>query len=114
MNPTTERIFHDRTQAGHLLAERLMKYADDPAALVLGLPRGGVPVASEVARQLRLPLDVLVVRKMGVPCQQELAMGAIAPDGVCVLNDELVELLGIESDTINEVRRQEQAELLRR
>jgi len=73
-----------------------------------------VPVASEVARQLGAALDVLVVRKLGVPCQEELAMGAIAPDGVCVLNDDLIDRLGIESDAIGAVRLQQEKELQRR
>jgi len=73
-----------------------------------------VPVASEVARQLGAALDVLVVRKLGVPCQEELAMGAIAPDGVCILNDDLIDRLGIESDAIGAVRLQQEKELQRR
>ena len=74
--------FRNRAEAGEMLAEKLARYAGSPDALVLGLPRGGVPVADAVARRLRLPLDVFVVRKLGVPGQEELAMGAIASGGV--------------------------------
>lgn len=106
--------FKDRIAAGQALAERLRIYAGREGVVVLGLARGGVPVAGEVARRLGAPLDVIVVRKLGVPCQEELAMGAIAPGGVCVLNDELIEALGIESDSIGVVRLKEQRELERR
>lgn len=97
-----------------MLATRLQQYAGTDGVVVLGLARGGVPVAAEIARQLGAPLDVLVIRKLGVPCQEELAMGAIAPGGVCVLNDALIESLGIESDSIGAVRLKEQRELERR
>lgn len=106
--------FENRGEAGRMLAARLQAYAGRPGVVVIGLARGGVPVASEVARQLEATLDVLVVRKLGVPCQEELAMGAIAPDGVCVLNDELIDRLGIESDAIGAVRLQQEKELQRR
>ena len=106
--------FIDRTSAGRLLAGQLQNYAGQPGVIVLALPRGGVPVAYEVARQLGAPLDVLVVRKLGVPCQEELAMGAIAPGGVCALNDELIDMLDIEVDAIASVRLHEQQELDRR
>ena len=89
--------FRDRTEAGRLLAEQLAAYAGRPDVLVLALPRGGVPVAYEVARALEAPLDVFVVRKLGVPGHEELAMGAIASGGVCVLNDDVVEALSIPS-----------------
>ena len=88
-------IFRNRIEAGKLLAEKLMRYANQPNVIVLGLPRGGVPVAFEVAKALRVPLDVFVVRKLGTPGQRELAMGAIATGGVRVLNEEVVEGLGI-------------------
>lgn len=106
--------FHDRRHAGQLLARALHAYAGRPDTIVLGLPRGGVVVAAEVARELRLPLDMLVVRKLGMPYQEEVAFGAIAPGGVCVLNDDLVDMLDIESDTIGSMRRREQLELERR
>lgn len=80
--------FRDRTEAGQLLAERFSAYAGRSDVLVLALPRGGVPVAYEVARALEASLDVFVVRKLGLPGHQELAMGAIASGGVCVLNDD--------------------------
>ena len=82
-----EQRFRDRTEAGQRLATQLAAYAHRPDILVLGLPRGGVPVAFEVARALHAPLDVLIVRKLGVPGEEELAMGAIASGGVRVLNE---------------------------
>src|SRR4051812_46611792 len=87
--------FQDRREAGRVFAERLRKYAHDRNVLVLALPRGGVPVAYEIARTLGLPLDVFIVRKLGVPGYEELAMGAIASGGLRVLNDEVVNRLGI-------------------
>ena len=106
--------FRDRTEAGQLLALKLSAYANDPNVVVLALPRGGVPVAYEVAHALGLPLDVFLVRKMGVPGNVELAMGAIASGGVRVLNDDVVSYLHISEDAINEVARREQHELERR
>src|SRR5882762_7756880 len=82
--------FKDRADAGRRLATKLAGYADRPDLLVLGLPRGGVPVAAEVARALHAPLDVILVRKLGVPVQAELAMGAIGEGGVCIVNDDVV------------------------
>src|SRR5258705_11504514 len=87
--------FRDRREAGRLLAATLTAYANRPDVLVLALPRGGVPVAYEVARALGAPLDVFLVRKLGVPGYEELAMGAIASGGVRVINQELVRALGI-------------------
>jgi predicted phosphoribosyltransferase len=107
-------LFHDRAEAGRELAAHLTAYTDRPDVLVLALPRGGVPVAYEVARALRAPLDVFLVRKLGVPGQEELAMGALATGGVLVLNDEVVQALGIPDWTIDEVARQEERELRRR
>ena len=106
--------FRDRAQAGRLLAERLSSHRADPTLLVLGLPRGGVPVAFEVARALGAPLDVLVVRKLGVPGHEELAMGALASGGVCVLNHEVVLGLGIGEETIARAAAAERVELERR
>jgi putative phosphoribosyl transferase len=106
--------FRNRVEAGQLLAAKLAGYAGRPNLLVLGLARGGVLVAHEVAKQLGAPLDVLVVRKLGVPCNEELAIGAIAPGGVCYLNDDIIELLDIESDAIGVVRLREEHELERR
>src|SRR5436309_7120833 len=92
----TERVrFLDRVEAGRVLAERLSHYAGRDDVIVLALPRGGVPVAYEVAKALGAPLDVFLVRKLGLPGHEELAMGAIATGGARVLNDELVETLGI-------------------
>ena len=85
-----ERAFPNRAEAGRLLAEKLEKYAGRDDVIVLGLPRGGVPVAYEVAKRLRAPLDVFIVRKLGVPGFEELAAGAIASGGVRVLNQDVV------------------------
>ena len=106
--------FRDRVEAGRLLAEKLAGYANQPGVLVLGLPRGGVPVAAEVAGKLHAPLDVFVVRKLGVPGHEELAMGAIATGGIRVLNADVVASLGIPDDVIGAVAADEQRELMRR
>jgi putative phosphoribosyl transferase len=105
--------FRDRRDAGVQLAAQLLRYAGDPNVVVLGLPRGGVPVAFEVARTLQAPLDIFVVRKLGVPDHRELAMGAIASGGVRVLNPEVVTALRITAPTIDAVAAQEQKELER-
>ena len=106
--------FQNRRDAGRRLAERLLAYADDPNRLVFALPRGGVPVAFEVATALDAPLDVFLVRKLGVPGHRELAMGAIATGGVRVLNQEVVEMLRIPPEHIDLVAAEEQRELARR
>ncbi len=106
-------IFSDRADAGRQLAEKLSSYKDRDAR-VLALPRGGVPVAYEVARALRAPLDVFVVRKLGVPGHEELAMGAIASGGVRVLNEDTLAELHIDDATLNAVTQAELAELQRR
>ena len=106
--------FHDRAEAGRLLAEQLGAYVRRPDVLVLALPRGGVPVGFEVARALGVPLDVFLVRKLGVPGQEELAMGAIATGGVRVVNDAVVEELGIAPEVMEAVAAREQDELERR
>jgi putative phosphoribosyl transferase len=106
--------FRDRTEAGQALATRLTAFANRPDVLVLALPHGGVPVAVEVAKKLNVPLDVFVVRKLGLPEHPELAMGAIATGGVRVLNRELVEGLRIPEIVIDVVTAQEQEELARR
>jgi putative phosphoribosyl transferase len=108
------RPFHDRTDAGQQLAAQLTAYANRPDVLVLALPRGGVPVAYEVAQALNAPLDIFLVRKLGLPGQEELAMGAIATGGVRVLNSEVVDTLRIPDDVIDYVAAQEQRELERR
>ncbi len=110
----TGRRFRDRTEAGRRLAEQLTAYAERPDVLVLALPRGGVPVAYEVARALRAPLDVFLVRKLGVPGYEELAMGAVATGGVRVLNDQIVAGLRIPDHVIEAVAEAEQQELARR
>jgi predicted phosphoribosyltransferase len=107
-------LFRNRTDAGRQLAAKLAAYADRPAVLVLALPRGGVPVAFEVARALHAPLDVFLVRKLGVPGHEELAMGALATGGVRVLNQDVVRALGIPEGEIDAVAAEEQRELERR
>jgi predicted phosphoribosyltransferase len=107
-------LFRDRLDAGRQLAQKLMDYADRSDVLVLALPRGGVPVAFEVARALHAPLDVFLVRKLGLPGHEELAMGAIASGGVRVLNEDLVRTLRIPPEEIDAVAAQEQRELERR
>src|SRR5438132_2525077 len=106
--------FRDRAEAGRLLGERLGEYAGRDDVVVLGLPRGGVPVAREVARALGAPLDVFLVRKLGLPGQPELAMGAIASGGTRVLNEELVRELRLDDELIDRVAEREEAELARR
>src|SRR5689334_6080663 len=106
--------FQDRAEAGRYLARFFHDCAGDPAVLVLALPRGGVPVAYEIARQLDAPLDIFLVRKLGVPGYEELAMGAIASGGVQVLNSDVVRRLNIPQRTIDAVEREELAELERR
>lgn len=106
--------FKDRKDAGRILAGKLTKYTNHPNALILALPRGGVPVAYEVARELGLPMDVLIVRKLGVPKHEELAMGAIASGGVRFLNRSVIETLRIMPETLEEVERRESLELMRR
>jgi predicted phosphoribosyltransferase len=106
--------FRNRVEAGRQLAKRLSKYVNRPDVLVLALPRGGVPVGYEVAQALHAPLDVFVVRKLGVPGHEELAMGAIASGGVRVLNGSVIESLGIPDEAIEAVATREQRELERR
>src|SRR5437588_11917652 len=107
-------LFRDRTEAGRQLAAKLAAYADRSDVLVLALPRGGVPVAFEVARALHAPLDVFLVRKLGVPGHEELAMGAIASGGVRVLNDDVVRSLNIQPEVIETIAAKELQELERR
>ncbi len=106
--------FKNRSEAGRFLAEQLSAYANRPDTLVLALPRGGVPVAYEVAKALGAPLDVFQVRKLGLPGHEELAMGAIATGGVRVRNPEVVEYLRIPDEVIDEVTARERQELERR
>ncbi len=108
------RPFRDRRDAGRFLAARLSAEADRPDVLVLALPRGGVPVGFEVAQALHAPLDVFLVRKLGVPGHRELAMGAIASGGVCVLNSGLIQALHVPPAAIDAVIAEERAELERR
>jgi predicted phosphoribosyltransferase len=108
------RRFRDRHEAGRLLAERLDAYAGRADVLVLALPRGGVPVGYEVARALEAPLDVFLVRKLGVPGHEELAMGAVSTGGVRVLNEDIVSALRIPDGAIEETTAREREELARR
>ena len=108
------RTFADRTEAGKQLAKALMKYAHRRDTIVLALPRGGVPVGYEVANALHCPLDVLVVRKLGTPSQEELAMGAIASGGMRVLNRDVIDYLNIAPEDIEAETRRETRELERR
>jgi putative phosphoribosyl transferase len=110
----SEARFHDRVDAGRQLADRLMGYASQPDVVVLALPRGGVPVAYEVARALSAPLDIFLVRKLGVPGHEELAIGAIATGGVRVLNADVVRMLRVPESVIDAVAAKEQRELERR
>jgi len=114
MNRFRNRIFRNRAEAGALLAAQLLHYTRDPNGLVLALPRGGVPVAAEIARLLELPLEICLVRKLGLPEQPELAMGAIASDGIMVLNSQVIRQFKISRQTLLQVARQERQELERR
>ena len=107
-------LFRDRAEGGRQLATKLMAYADRADVLVLGLPRGGVPVAFEVAQALHAPLEAFLVRKLGVPGHEELAMGAIATGGVRVLNKEALHKLRIPEEVLEAVTRKQQKELERR
>ena len=113
-HPAHEKQFADRADAGRVLAEDLREYEGRDDVIVLGLPRGGVPVAYEVARRLKVPLDVFLVRKLGLPGHEELAMGAIASGGIRVLNREVLDLHTVTEDAIASVAAQEQEELERR
>ena len=106
--------FQDRSEAGKILAAHVAKAVDDPDIIVLALPRGGVPVAFEVARSLRAPMDIYVVRKLGLPGEEELAIGAIASGGVRVLNRALIAHLQIPEELIERVTAQQSIELERR
>lgn len=108
------RLFVDRADAGRQLAAGLAEYAGQENVIVLALPRGGVPIAFEVAASLNVPLDVYVVRKLGVPGREELAMGALAGDGTCVVDEQLVESLGITPEELDAAVARESAEIARR
>src|SRR5574338_213447 len=106
--------FHDRLHAGRVLARELVSYRGRADVIVLALPRGGIPVGYEVARELEVPLDVFVVRKLGVPTHEELAMGAIASGGVRLLDHEIIRMYGVSREDVEMVTRWEQEELERR
>lgn len=107
-------LFKDRTHAGRKLAEKLAQYANRPDVLVLAIPRGGVLVAAEVAARLSVPLDVFLLRKLGVPDFEELAFGAIASGGVCFLDRDMIDALGMSESDVKQVLSVEQKELKRR
>jgi putative phosphoribosyl transferase len=111
---STMKVFRDRTEAGQRLAEKLIQFAGRPDVIVLALPRGGVPVAFEIAKALKAPMDVFVVRKLGLPGHEELAMGAIASGGVAVINDSVVGPSHIPLQAIRAVAAGELKELNRR
>jgi putative phosphoribosyl transferase len=108
------RLFADRADAGRQLAAGLAEYAGQEGVVVLALPRGGVPIGFEVAASLNAPLDVYVVRKLGVPGREELAMGALAGDGTCVVDEQLVESLGITPEELDAAVARESSEIARR
>jgi putative phosphoribosyl transferase len=114
MMPFEQPLFGDREDAGRALAQQLAHYAGRGTVLVLALPRGGVPVGFQVSEALHAPLDVFLVRKLGVPGQEELAMGAIASGGVCVLNEQVVRALDIPQGVIEREIEQQQREMERR
>src|SRR4051812_41614326 len=101
-------------QAGTLLARRLISYKDDPQAIVLALPRGGVPVGFSIAKELRLPLDILIVRKLGLPGREEYAIGAVAKDDMYILQPQLLHQLGISKSVIEAIAERELHEVKRR
>lgn len=109
-----DRQFRNREEAGRRLAERLTAYRGRPDVIVLGLARGGIPIGYQIARALSLPLDVFIVRKLGVPGREELAMGAIATAGVRVLNEDILAALAIRPETVERVTHVEERELERR
>lgn len=106
--------YTDRAEAGRQLAREMSAYADRPDAIVLGLPRGGVAVAYEVAEALGVPMDIMVVRKLGTPGQEELAMGAIATGGARVLNQQVIRGAGVPDELVEQATRREERELERR
>jgi len=108
------QAFRDRAEAGRVLAASLTSHTNVAGGIVLALPRGGVPVAFEVAKALHLPLDVFLVRKLGVPGHEELAMGAIASGDVRVVNDDVMEMLGLTENALERVATRESAEIERR
>jgi putative phosphoribosyl transferase len=107
-------IFKDRVDAGRKLAKKLSEYANRSDVIILALPRGGVPVAFEVAKELNVKMDIFIVRKLGVPENKELAMGAIASDNICVLNEDVIRFFQIPQRVIDEVAGNEPRELERR
>jgi len=107
-------MFTDRSQAGRILASSLSQYKQRQDVVILALPRGGIPVAYEIGKELEVPVDVFVVRKLGVPGQEELAMGAIATGDVRIINYDVVNQFGINQETIDRVTDQERQELRRR
>ncbi|AZE23580.1 phosphoribosyltransferase [Pseudomonas chlororaphis] len=113
-SPSLQTILHDRADAGRRLVEPLLEYAHRPDVIVLALPRGGVPVAYEVARALDIRLDLMLVRKLGVPTREEFAMGAIASGGIQILNEDALRAHPVDQARFNAVVTRETQELLRR
>jgi putative phosphoribosyl transferase len=107
-------IFSNRTQAGQMLATKLTDYANNPDTIIVGLTRGGVPVAYEIAKLLNLPLDICIIRKLGVPGNDELAIGALASDGIRVLNEHIIREFHISQNVIDTITTRELRELQRR
>lgn len=108
------QVFRDRRHAGRLLAQRFEHHLGDPGVIVLALPRGGVPVGYEIATRIGAPLDVLIVRKLGIPGYAELAMGAIASDGILIVDRRVIDMFGISREAFDAVAARERAELERR
>ncbi|OGV27514.1 MAG: phosphoribosyl transferase [Legionellales bacterium RIFCSPHIGHO2_12_FULL_37_14] len=106
--------YQDREEAGSVVADNLKDYMDNPNAIVLALARGGVPVGYEIAKKLHLPLDVMIVRKLGVPTNPEFAFGAITSGGVIILNQEIIKTLALKEQVIAEIKEKEEQELTRR
>jgi putative phosphoribosyl transferase len=109
-----EKRYVNRLEAGRILADHLVPYRGNPQAILLALPRGGVPVAFAIARALKIPMDIFVVRKLGIPGQEEVAMGAIASGGIRILNKAIIQQLGISQESIALAAASEQNELERR
>jgi putative phosphoribosyl transferase len=109
-----EPIFRDRNEAGRILADKLIPYIKNESVIVLALPRGGVPIGFEIAQRIHADLDVFLVRKLGVPGHEELAMGAVASGGVRVLNHSIIQELGIPPTVVDRVTQREEQEIARR
>ena len=107
-------FFKDRTEAGFLLSQKLAKYKSKKNAIVLGIPRGGVVVAKAVSENLKLPLDIVVTKKIGAPNQEELAIGAVGPEGTIILDNKLIDTLGVKREYIEKMASQKSDEIVER